>query len=72
MGFKERKKVYFSHDLKKFLTEIFYIFYIGEKSGEKFTTSDAAMRIRQALSVTQYLRDLLCHGGNRYSSQIMF
>ena len=61
MGFKERKKaVRFSSDLKEFLSEIFDI---GQKSGEKFTPSDASMRIRQAplengskrFSVTQYL-----------------
>ena len=45
MGFKERKPVPFSHDLKEFLIEIFYI---GEESVEKVTPSDAAMRIREA------------------------
>ena len=60
MGSKERKKVPFSHHLKEFIVEIFYI---GEKIGEKVAPSDAAMRIRQAwlengsqrISVAQYL-----------------
>ena len=61
MGFKERRKVPFSHDLKEILADIFF----GEKSGEKVTPSVSAMRIRQAwlengsqrlpVSITQYL-----------------